>query len=359
MKDSNSYNQTEIQSNEDNIDFCDFDDEIKQHNAFLEKVTVLVDRTSFDEHHMPFLSLLQRERHISALMDSCEKSPEWMQWLTDFQRKWCCQVRLTHDASVEVGPLTTYLLIAPEVEGFDLLLPQATFVIELPGALGVAGVMASLRERQARLRKIGQLIRLTYPGGIVRNGDQQAVLYEFFSECSGHLRDQTGVMLFKCRLLEYSRSWLDRGMGTVVNEPLESYLRPVIKEIRRQQRPFGTARTRQLGPTIAFERSVSGNRTWTALDGTVLRNGSWNYETIAGRTGVRLTEQSYIYLPPISTSQPMQDWCKWTYRYSLWLSVEDLGVTQRSLDSCASLEGTLMRPVASIPPLPPIPPGLF
>ena len=182
MKDSNSYNQTEIQSNEDNIDFCDFDDEIKQHNAFLEKVTVLVDRTSFDEHHMPFLSLLQRERHISALMDSCEKSPEWMQWLTDFQRKWCCQVRLTHDASVEVGPLTTYLLIAPEVEGFDLLLPQATFVIELPGALGVAGVMASLRERQARLRKIGQLIRLTYPGGIVRNGDQQAVLYEFFRD---------------------------------------------------------------------------------------------------------------------------------------------------------------------------------
>ena len=359
MKDSHSYNLTEIQSNEDNIDFCDFDDEIKQHNAFLEKVPTSEDGTSFDEHHMPFLSLLQRVRHVNALMDSCEESPEWKQWRTDFQRKWCCQVLLTHDASVEVGPLTTYLLIAPEVEVFDLLLPQATFVIELPGALGVAGVMASLRERQARLRKIGQLIRLTYPGGIVRNGDQEAVLYEFFSECSGHLRDQTGVMLFKCCVFEYASSWLDRGKGTVVNETLESYLRPAIKEIRRQQRPFGTARTRQLGPTIAFVRSGSGNRTWTALDGTVLRNGSWNYETIAGRTGVRLTEQSYIYLPPISTSQPMQDWCKWTYRYSLWLSVEDLGVTQRSLDSCASLEGTLMRPVASIPPLPPIPPGLF
>lgn len=348
------------QLNETDFDFSYSEDKVKNPIKRLEKTTKLNAEPGFDEHVRPFLCDSRRAQFAASIKTNCEGSQAWQQWRADFQRKWRCRVRLAHDDSPGHAPVTTFLRIAPQVDWYHLKFAQAAFFVELPGVLDVEGVMAALLERQDRLRKIGRLFRLTYPGGIVQCGEQALALGELFSQWSGYLRDQTGVMLLKCRVGDNAPYWTYcRGEGTLVNTPLECHLRPAIKEIRRQQRSFGAARIRQLGPTIAFEKSGPGNQTWTALDGTLLRSGSWNFETIAGRTVVHLTGQSTIYLPPISTSLRMKNWCAWSYCFSLRLRAQNLGVAQRSLDSCASLESPLMRPVALITPLHQIPPGLF
>lgn len=348
------------QLNETDFDPSYFEYAVKAPIKPLEKTTKLNAEPAFDELVRPFLCDSRRAQFAASIETNCEGSQAWQQWRADFQRKWRCRVRLTHDDSPGLAPVTTFLRIAPQVHSCHLNFAQAAFFVELPGVLDVEGVMAALRERQDRLRKIGRLFRLTYPGGIVQCGEQALALGELFSQWSGHLRDQTGVMLLKCRVFEGVDYWIYRGgEGTLVNSPLECHLRPAIKEIRRQRQSLRTARIRQLGPTIAFAGAATNRETWQASLGTLPISGEWRYDTSAGRTAVNLTGQFTIYVAPISTSQPMEDWCKWAYPYSLRLSAQELGVSQPYLDSCASLEVPLGRQVAAPVLLPPLPPNLF
>ncbi|PJI98294.1 hypothetical protein CLU85_3113 [Acidovorax sp. 69] len=348
------------QLNETDFDFPYLEDEVKNPIKLLEKTTSSNAEPKFDELGWPFLCVSRRAQFAASIKTSCESSQAWRQWRADFQRKWRCRVWLVHDGSTGYAPITTSLLIAPQVDSRHLPFQQATFLVELPGVLDVGGVIASLHERQDRLTKIGRMFRLTYPGGIVQCGEQAMALGELFSQWSGHLRDQTGVMLLKCYVLEDAAYWAYRsGEGTLVNTPLECYLRPAIKEIRRQRRSLRASRIRQLGPTIAFAKSATNRKTWTASLGTLPISGEWRYDMIEGRTGVHLTGQFTIYVAPISTSQPMEDWCSWTYRYPVRLSAEELGVAQSMLDCFASLGTPLARFVTSTIPMVQLPSNIF
>lgn len=353
------------QLNETDFDFSYLEDEGKKPIKLLEKTTSSNAEPKFDELGWPFLCVSRRAQFAASIKTSCESSQAWRQWRADFQRKWRCRVWLIHDGSDDsdgYAPITTSLLIAPQVDSRHLKFQQAAFLVELPGVVDVDGVMASVRERQDRLTKIGRLFRLTYPGGIVHCGEQALALGELFSQWSGHLRDQTGVMLLKCRVGDNAPYWIylrHSGKGTLVNTPLECHLRPAIKEIRRQRRSLRASHIRQLGPTIAFAKSATNRKTWTASLGTLPISGEWRYDTIAGRTVVQLTGPFTIYVAPISTSQPMEDWCSWTYRYSLRLSAEELGVAQSMLDCFASLRTPLARFVTSTIPMVQLPSNIF